>query len=62
MSLKKLKTSIDNLAIAKAKIEQGNKGKKSKGKGKASLKMEGDSTHLNEYDAYNYDNDYDEFM
>lgn len=62
-SLKKLKTSIDNLSIAKTKIEQGSKSKKNKGKGKASLKMDGDSSHINDpYDAYTYDNDYDEFM
>lgn len=60
--LKKLSTTINNLAIEKQKIEKGDKGKKSKGKGKAKLKLEGDNSHLNEYDSYSYDDNYDEFM
>ncbi|XP_043288796.1 eukaryotic translation initiation factor 3 subunit J [Venturia canescens] len=60
-SLKKLKTTLENLAIEKSKLEKGDKGKK-KGKGKAKLKIEGENTHLTEYDAYTYDNEYDDFM
>lgn len=60
-SLKKLSTTIANLAIEKAKLEKGDKGKK-KGKGKAKLKIEGENTHLSEYDSYSYDNEYDDFM
>ncbi|CAD6222472.1 GSCOCG00000982001-RA-CDS [Cotesia congregata] len=62
ISLKKLGTSINNLAIEKQKLEKGDKGKKNKGKGKAKLKLEGDNTHLNEYDSYTYDDNYDDFM
>ncbi|XP_015597497.1 eukaryotic translation initiation factor 3 subunit J [Cephus cinctus] len=61
-SLKRVKTTIDNLVIEKAKIEKGDKGKKNKGKGKAKLKIEGENTHLNEYDDYTYDNDYDDIF
>ncbi|XP_044583073.1 eukaryotic translation initiation factor 3 subunit J [Cotesia glomerata] len=62
ISLKKLGTAINNLAIEKQKLEKGDKGKKNKGKGKAKLKLEGDNTHLNEYDSYTYDDNYDDFM
>ncbi|XP_034938512.1 eukaryotic translation initiation factor 3 subunit J [Chelonus insularis] len=61
-SLKKLGTTINNLAIEKQKLEKGDKGKKSKGKGKAKLKIEGENSHLSEYDTYGYDNEYDDFM
>ncbi|KAG8042485.1 hypothetical protein G9C98_005119 [Cotesia typhae] len=62
VSLKKLGTAINNLAIEKQKLEKGDKGKKTKGKGKAKLKLEGDNSHLNEYDSYTYDDNYDDFM
>ncbi|XP_015114556.1 eukaryotic translation initiation factor 3 subunit J [Diachasma alloeum] len=62
ISLKKIKTTVENLAIEKSKIEKGDKGKKSKGKGKAKLKIEGENTHLSEYGYDTYDNEYDDFM
>ncbi|KAK0163099.1 hypothetical protein PV327_006808 [Microctonus hyperodae] len=62
ISLKKIGVVINNLAIERQKLEKGEKGKKSKGKGKAKLKIEDENTHLNEYDSYAYDNEYDDFM
>ncbi|XP_063977834.1 eukaryotic translation initiation factor 3 subunit J [Diachasmimorpha longicaudata] len=62
ISLKKIKITMDNLAIEKSKIEKGDKGKKNKGKGKAKLKIEGENTHLSEYGYDTYDNEYDDFM
>ncbi|KAK0097798.1 hypothetical protein PV326_013639 [Microctonus aethiopoides] len=62
ISLKKIGIVINNLAIERQKLEKGDKGKKSKGKGKAKLKIEDENTHLNEYDSYAYDNEYDDFM
>ncbi|XP_012253156.1 eukaryotic translation initiation factor 3 subunit J [Athalia rosae] len=61
-SLKKLKTTIENLAIEKQKIEKGDKGKKNKGKGKAKLRLEGENTHLNEYGDYGFDDEFNDFM
>ncbi|XP_046479902.1 eukaryotic translation initiation factor 3 subunit J isoform X1 [Neodiprion pinetum] len=61
-SLKKVKTTIENLAIEKQKIEKGDKGKKNKGKGKAKLRVEGDNSHLNEYGDYGFDDEFNDFM
>jgi len=38
--LKKLKTTVENMFLEKAKAEKGDKPKKSKGKGKVKLKVE----------------------
>uniref|UniRef100_A0A1B6DBY7 Uncharacterized protein n=1 Tax=Clastoptera arizonana TaxID=38151 RepID=A0A1B6DBY7_9HEMI len=57
--LKKIHTWVGNLQIEKLKIEKGEKTKKSKGKGKATLKFEGDTAY-DEFSAYT--EDYDDFM
>lgn len=59
--LKKLKNTLENLALEKAKIEKGDKAKKNKGKGKAKLRVEGESAIVNEYSAYEAD-EFDDFM
>ncbi|KAG5881394.1 hypothetical protein JTB14_012010 [Gonioctena quinquepunctata] len=58
LDIKKINNSLNNLYLEKQKIEKGDKSKKSKGKGKARLKMEGDN-QLSQLSAYT--NDYDEF-
>lgn len=58
--MKKVKTTMENLAIEKQKLEKGDKTKK-KGKGKAKLKVEGDSP-MTDYNDYVYGNEYDDFM
>jgi translation initiation factor 3 subunit J len=59
--LKKLKNTLENLVLEKAKIEKGDKAKKNKGKGKAKLRVEGESALVNEYSAYEVD-EFDDFM
>lgn len=39
--LRKLKLNMDNMFNEKVRVEKGEKGKKSKGKGKAKLRVEG---------------------
>ncbi|KAJ8962681.1 hypothetical protein NQ318_001078 [Aromia moschata] len=54
--------ATNNLYLEKQKIEKGDKAKKNKGKGKARLKVEGDS-QLSQLSAYVNDfDDYDDFM
>lgn len=60
--MKKLKNTLDNLQLEKAKIEKGDKAKKNKGKGKAKLRIEGESAIVNEYSAYGDMDEYDDFM
>lgn len=59
LDIKKLKTTIENLQIEKAKIEKGDKAKKNKGKSKARIRIEGEGD-------YSYgcemDGEYDDFM
>jgi translation initiation factor 3 subunit J len=59
--LKKLKNTLENLVLEKAKIEKGDKAKKNKGKGKAKLRIEGEGAIVNEYGAYEPD-EFDDFM
>lgn len=40
--LKKLKTTVENMFLEKTRAEKGDKGKKTKGKGKVRLKVEVD--------------------
>ncbi|OWR47106.1 eukaryotic translation initiation factor 3 subunit J [Danaus plexippus] len=62
--IKRIKMTVDNLYIEKQKAEKNEKAKKpNKGKGKAKLKVEGESAHLNQYEAYGtFDDDFDDFM
>ncbi|KAF4530763.1 hypothetical protein B566_EDAN007985 [Ephemera danica] len=60
--MKKLKNTLDNLQLEKAKMEKGDKAKKNKGKGKAKLRIEGESAIVNEYSAYGDMDEYDDFM
>jgi len=60
-SIRKIKTTVDNLYLEKQKMEKGDKPKKGKGsKVKARLRMEGDNTKLDDY-VQQYTNDYDEY-
>lgn len=56
--LKKLKTTVENMFLEKTKVEKGDKLKKNKGKGKATLKVEGENETLGYYE---YD-EFDDFM
>ncbi|XP_046398024.1 eukaryotic translation initiation factor 3 subunit J isoform X2 [Ischnura elegans] len=60
-SLKKLKLVTEAICTEKVKIEKGDKAKK-KGKGKAQLRLEGNTNLMNEYSAYKDLDDYDDFM
>lgn len=63
-SIRKAKTTLDNLYLEKQKVEKGDKPKKTKGiKVKARLRVEGENADLNEY-ATKYDDfdEYDDFM
>uniref|UniRef100_A0AAG5DAF4 Eukaryotic translation initiation factor 3 subunit J n=1 Tax=Anopheles atroparvus TaxID=41427 RepID=A0AAG5DAF4_ANOAO len=63
-SIRKAKTTLDNLFLEKQKVEKGDKPKKTKGiKVKARLRIEGENATLNEY-ATKYDDydEYDDFM
>ncbi|XP_059479654.1 eukaryotic translation initiation factor 3 subunit J [Neocloeon triangulifer] len=59
--LKKLKNTIDNLHLEKTKIEKGDKAKKKGGKGKAKLRVEGESAIVDEYSAYDVE-EFDDFI
>lgn len=59
--LRKLKLNMDNMFNEKVRVEKGEKGKKSKGKGKAKLRVEGSDMAYDEYSAYTID-EYDDFM
>lgn len=59
--LRKLKLNMDNMFNEKVRVEKGEKGKKSKGKGKAKLRVEGSDLAYDEYSAYTID-EYDDFM
>lgn len=41
--VKRLKANLDSILVAKTKAQKAEKGKKSKGKGKVSLKVEGEN-------------------
>lgn len=63
-SIRKAKTTLDNLYLEKQKVEKGDKPKKTKGvKVKARLRVEGENSEINEY-ATKYDDfdEYDDFM
>lgn len=61
IQIRKIKTSVDNLYLEKQKLEKGDKPKKAKGgKVKARLRVEGDSTKLDDYVAQ-YDGGFDEY-
>lgn len=59
--LKKFKLNMDNMFNEKMRVEKSEKGKKSKAKSKAKLRVEGDNMVYDEYSAYTID-DYDDFM
>lgn len=61
-SIRKIKTTVDNLYLEKQKLEKGDKPKKKGGKVKAKLRVEGDNTRLDDLSTqYDYD-EMDDFM
>lgn len=62
-NIRKVKGALDNLYLEKQKLEKGDKPKKSKGKVKARLRMDGENTNFDEYPTkYDDYDEYDDFM